>query len=138
MLKVNNKSTRTMSNVTRIFAQSRQGRWIFFLGLELEQAVFMLNVYLLEIPQISLFLREKKGFHFSINALRHSFATSFCHSSYFEKKLLFFYLPCQETIEQVTFLFTYCYYPVYLHKKHQYTRIFSRNSFVRNLKIVNK
>ena len=95
----------------------------------------MLKVYLLEIPQISLFLREKKGFHFSINALRRPFATSCCHSSNFEKKLQFFYRPCQETTEQVTFLFTYCYYPLGLHKKHQYTRTFLRNSFVRNLKI---
>ena len=41
------------SNEIRIFAQSCHVRWIFYLVLELEQALTS-NICLLEIPQISL------------------------------------------------------------------------------------
>ena len=43
-------------NETRIFAKSIQGRWTIFLYSELEQALFIFKICLLEIPQISLFI----------------------------------------------------------------------------------
>ena len=41
------------SKDTRIFAQSCKSRWSFFFDLELEQALFMLKKYNLEITQMS-------------------------------------------------------------------------------------
>ena len=37
-------SINIISNETRIFAQSCQGRWIFFIDFELEQALFDKNL----------------------------------------------------------------------------------------------
>ena len=43
-------------NEPKIFTQISQGRWDFFPDLELEQALFMLKICLLEIQQMSLII----------------------------------------------------------------------------------
>ena len=93
------------SNMTRIFAQSCQGRWIFFLSLELEQACFIIKP--LEYKTFHLGEIQTIVFcHFFNAFLRDQLPTSrstllfqkACfHSLYFKKNLLFtsFHLPCQ-------------------------------------------
>ena len=41
-------------NETRIFAQSCLGRWILFLGLELEQAFFIIKICILKYKKFYL------------------------------------------------------------------------------------
>ena len=79
-------------NDITIFAQSRQVRWIFFLNLELEQALFCKKFVFLKYHRFHL----SKLYYCNEKLCLYSFC-SFSNGFYLEKNLLFssFYQPCQ-------------------------------------------
>ena len=73
-----NPQKNSKSNVTRIFAEGRQGRWIFFFKLRLKLALFMLKICLLEKYRFHLLSElyhcSEKLCHFPFDASRHPFS----------------------------------------------------------------
>ena len=115
------------SNKTRPYAQSCQGRWSFFLDLELGQAVFMLKICIpwnaADLTQYLSYISAKKNFVFFLffvsffllfaRAVRHLLPTSplflllwkaCSHRLCFKKNLLFssFDLPCHRNKRAVS------------------------------------
>ena len=74
-----NLQKNSKSNETRIFAEGRQGRWIFFFKLQLELALSMLKICLLEKCRFHLLSElyhcSEKLCHFPFDASRHPLPT---------------------------------------------------------------
>lgn len=83
-----------------------QGRWIFFLDLKMEQALFYVKNFLLEIPSISLIIwtisLQKKLCHFF--TLKATITHLFIDVTTLE--ILFSYLVFREDFAKFLFLFT--------------------------------
>lgn len=132
------------SNDTKIFAQIRQGKCVFFFNLELEQHFFMLKNYRFEIPDIllttwptSLQLKTYSYcfscFKAPLTNLKHQFIAleNICSKLVFWKEFsASFYLPCQKNKRALSVNFAGTIYRIL---KNQKTYIFVKITLAKNI-----